>query len=752
MMQVRFEYAYDSCHPNADRIYRVDLMRDGKPMPFLGRAFVDYFISNYPQIEEGTLIAPLDEWTNDFYVSTGEEGDNRKGFRIQLETVYPNITRVFGFDFSEGDADCLKDPEKVIIPLSMAQRIFGDKSAIGQVIHLNENIWTKYNTQNLTVGGVYRDFPENTQIRNVAFTAIDNTMVNDWKSWNFYCYLLFNGKDAAKQFEDDVNRTFDFSAVTDSPEASIRLLPLTDVYFSQTGAKAGSVNTVRILLAIALLVIIIAAINYMNFSVAMTPMRIRSINVQKILGSSTTALRLALIGEALIIAVTSWLLALLAAAILVNGNMLSFFDADLRLWHHIPLVMMSGGAALLIGFAAGLYPSFYMTKFPPALVMKGSFGLSASGRRLRTALIGFQYIISFALIITSLFIQLQNRYVQRFNGGYDREQIAIVELNGKMYNESRDVLVSKLTENPDIAAIAFSKQKLGANDNYTQYTFKYLDRQYGGLTLEVSDNFLDVMDIPIIEGRNFLPSDTAGRKPAFIMNSSMQETTQMQVGTQLDFTGWGKSGCEIVGKVGYVKFSSLRRAQDNIIFLFGSPYPLVISYIKIKAGANVSDAVKHIRESVAAIDPTFPVNIEFYDQVFSRLYEKEGKLNKSISLLSLLAIIISVVGVFGLVLFETEYRRKEIGIRKVFGSTTGEILVRFNKVYVRILCICFVIATPPAWYGVHRWLENFAFKTPMYAWVYAVAFLIVLILTVATVTFQNRQAARSNPVDSIRSE
>jgi putative ABC transport system permease protein len=321
-----------------------------------------------------------------------------------------------------------------------------------------------------------------------------------------------------------------------------------------------------------------------------------------------------------------------------------------------------------------------------------------------------------------------------------------------MYKEKKDLYVNILKEYSGIEDVAFSKQMLGASDGYTGYGFEYKDKQFGAYTLEVSDNFLSVMHIPIIEGRNFMPSDTSGRKLAFIMNKPLQKKLSITAGEMIGMSGWNIPSCNVVGTVGDLKFTSLRQGEDDILFLFGSPAALPFSYVKLKAGTNLFDATNYIRKTVASIDPAFPVNIEFYDEVLNNLYKKEVNLNKSISLLSALAIIISIAGIFGLVLFETQYRRKEIGIRKVFGSTTHEILALFNKTYIRILCICFVIAIPIAYFIANRWLENFAYKTKLSWWIYPLAFFIVFMLTSITVTSQNWKAANSNPVESIKND
>jgi len=744
MIQVTFERSYDRCHPKAERIFRADFVSSagvGIPEEILPRQFANALITSSAHIEAGTPIVLIDEWLGETHILTGDSSDLH-GFNEPYELCYPDITRMFGFEFVEGTGDCLSDPEKVIIPSSMAKRMFGNESAIGKQIHSDTPFDMKDRMTSLTVGGVYRDFPDNTQIKNVIYTAIDHTESQSWGESNFMCYVLLDNKSAAAQVEAELNRSFDFSA-TNLPDTHIRLTALTDIYFSGTGLRTGSANTVRLLFAIALLVLVIAAINYMNFSIAMTPMRIRSINTQKILGSSDAALRRALVAEALIIALISWILAIFIVEGLAEYNILSFFDADLHIQSHIPLVAATGAVAVIIGLVAGIYPAFYATSFKPALVLKGSFGLSPAGRRLRTALIG--------LIIAASFIQLQGRYMRTFDQGFDKEQIAIVKINRNMY-VNRDTYTNRMKEYAGIDDVAFSQQKFGGADMYATWSYEYQDKLINAFTVIASSNFLDVMGIPVTSGRDFLPGEMDAFNFEAILSKPVANYFDVSEGDRLRVFG-GRIDANVVGMVDELKMSSLRHGEDKIVFLKGIRVDMLpYSYIRIKAGANVFDAVEHIRRSVAAIDPTYPVDVEFYDAVFNELYQKEENLNKSISLLSLLAIIISIVGVFGLVLFETEYRRKEIGIRKVFGSTTGEILIRFNKVYVRILCICFVIAAPLAWYGVHRWLENFAYKTPMYVWVYALAFLIVLILTVATVTFQNWQAARSNPVESIKSE
>ena len=222
----------------------------------------------------------------------------------------------------------------------------------------------------------------------------------------------------------------------------------------------------------------------------------------------------------------------------------------------------------------------------------------------------------------------------------------------------------------------------------------------------------------------------------------------MRAGERLETYSSG----QVIGFTDDLKISSLRGGEDKIGFVVGYNYPMLVSYIRLKAGTNIAAAVAYIRSVVRDLDPAYPFDIEFYDEIFDQLYHKEENLRNLVTVFSLLAIVLSLVGVFGLVVFETQYRRKEIGIRKVHGATVGDILWMFNKTYLTIVCVCFAIAAPVAWVGVRKWLESFAYQTPMYAWVFLLAFLLVAAITLLTVSYQNWRSANENPVNSIKSE
>jgi putative ABC transport system permease protein len=754
MIQIRYEWAFDRMHPQADRIFRMDMPRNLAGDRFasvLTRGFVDKVIASSPHIEAGSL---LNTSGSIVYLTVGE-GADRRGFKENIVTCYPDLVNIFGFSMTEGSPDCLTSPEKILIPESMARRMFGDKPAIGQMVHPEERVWTKADVQTFTIGGVYKDFPGNTQMNNSIYAPIDKSMENDWQSMSFLAYVLLDDPGAKDIVEETINGLIDYTAYDKPGETRLELVPLTDIYYRPGQltdlVKTGNPNTARLLFLIALLVITIACINFVNFSTALAPIRMKSINTRKVLGSSDSSLRTELVAEAAGMSLLACLLAFGLIWALNEVQLFSFMTADVKLLHHLPLAGWMILLSLVLGLVSGLYPSWYMTSFSPALALKGDFGLSASGRKLRTALTGFQYVVSIGLIICALFIRLQNEYMRTYDTGFNKDRIAVVNIGTKLYNESKDVYVQRLKEHTGIEDVAFSLQVIGRTDIYSSSDMLYKEQRFNASLLWVSWNFLDVMGIPVVAGRSFRESDARDDSTAYhIYNQNIQKKFDMAPDDRLDPLGFGR--VQINGFVQNIKISSLRNGEDDIAFIVQKNRSLPFSYIRIRPEVNIQEAVEHIRQTVAGIDPAYPFHIEFYDTIFGQLYQKEESLNRLVSSFGLLAIILCITGVFGLVIFETQYRRKEIGIRKVFGATVGEILLMFNKIYIRIILVCFIIAAPIAFYAVSKWLETFHYRTPIHGWVFAVALVIVTMITLFTVSFQNWRTANENPVDSIKTE
>lgn len=554
---------------------------------------------------------------------------------------------------------------------------------------------------------------------------------------------------------DHFNKTFDFakSQMGSAQEIALRLTPLKEVYYTHDTTfdfnPKGHRETNYVLLGIAFLILFIAGINFTNLTTSLIPLRLKTINTHRVLGCSIYKLQAISLIESIVICLISYILALFIVNDLSYTPIANWVDADIRLSQYKGLILLTALIAILTGCLAGLYPAIRSTSYAPALVLKGSFGLSPKGKKVRVALIGFQYTVSIALIIVTLFMGLQNHFMTSSEQlGFNKDQVAIVNLTPEIYAKHKPQYIQKLKDYPGIEDVAFSVYELSKEDDMIDLEYaRHEDKDVFFKVFYASENFLSVMDIQVEEGRDFTWEDLNKAQSDYIINPAAERDFHLHPGDRFNDR-------TVLGVSKDFRFNSCRIASSPFVFALNNdiPNPKLVSYIRFNSKTNLQEAVAHVRETLKEIDPTFPFEISFYNTILNNLYQKEQTLGKLISLFGIMAILISIVGVFGLVLFETQYRRKEIGIRKINGATTGQILLMFNKTYIRIVSVCFIISIPIAWMGTQQWLENFAYKTPLHLWVFIVAFLIILSVTIGTVTFRNWQAANENPVNSVKSE
>jgi putative ABC transport system permease protein len=747
MIQLDYDFNYSKCHKDYDKIFRVeatDVRRD-EVMSRISRPQAEHFFNSSPHI----LVGALAGWKTETFFTVEREVEerlHRNGYTENQLLVSPEFFDVFSFDFVEG-SDARIAPRTVFIPLSLSRKFFGNEPAVGkQIIH--EGGW---GTQ--TVAAVYRDFPENTIVDNCIYFAMNpNENLGMWANVSYRVYIRVNSAKNAPLLIDNFKRVFDAKAeFGDSHNYAerfqLRLTPLKDIHFitdvkNDETSKANK-QTLLILFAIAMTIITIAVINFTNFSTALTPMRVRNINTQRVMGAQQRTIRWAIVCEAVFFSLVSVLVAIFFFLWFKGSLLANLVDGDLSLASRPLLVGGTALIALLVGLFAGIYPAYYMTSFEPALVIKGSFGLSPKGKQIRNTLIGIQYAASFLLIVGASFMYLQNRFMLSSPLGFDKD--ALITVNTQQISGRRDAFTHKLKEYAGIEDVVYSDELL-SSENSNDFGWG----RGNGINFSafiVQHSFLKTVGIEVTEGRDILPDDIGLGEGGMIFNETARKKYDLKLG---DYVGG-----EIIGFVPDIKFRSFHNEVAPMAFWmrrqsidYGT---LNIAYIKVKGGTNKRAAMTYVKNTLSEFNPSYNFEVRFYDEILQHLYEKEIVLNILITLFSLIAILISIVGVFGLVVFDNEYRRKEIGIRKINGATTAEILLLFNRGYFRILAICFVIAAPIAWYAVNRWLENFAYKTPLYWWVFLLAFIVVAAITLCTVTFQSWRTANENPVEAIRS-
>lgn len=748
MIQLQYDWGFDRFQKNAERIYRVGLYTpDWGNQVVVSPPFAEAFVQSSPHIETGALLS---SWGSQLALKRGND-TNETSFWCPVNAITPEYASVFDFQMLEGKIESLDNPGYVLIAQSQAEKFFGDEPAVGKQLTADK--------LSFVVGGVYKDFPQNSVIQNAVYRRIGEKENQDnWNANGYQLYVLLDDPGKKDQIIADFKNHFNHEYY-DWKTKDVRLTQLTDIYYEadarfDSQKDKGNKTMVFVLFTIAVLIVVIAGINFTNFSNALVPMRIRSINTQKVLGGSDNTLRCAMLVEAVAICLFSFILSLFIVKGMANTWLADMVSGELSLKANIPLLIGAGVLAALTGLLAGAYPAWHITSFSPALVLKGSFGLSPSGKRMRSLLVSFQYVISFALIIAALFIYLQNHYMLASSLGFDKEHVAIVELNGQLI-KNIEAVENRLEQEVSVQDVSFAEDLLSASDEYTDFGRGYRENNVQFKVFVVSPDFLRLMNIPVISGRDFLQEDSKSVGGVYLFNEAARLQYDLVAGEYITGNEWYEAPPALIaGFIDDIKYASFRTEVAPMAF-YVSPaagYRPRYAYIKIKAGADIRDAVASIRKALTSIDKNFPAEIRFYDTILNNLYKRELSIGWLISLFSLIVVFISVVGVLGLVIFESEYRKKEIGLRKVHGATTSQILLMFNKVYVRILIVCFVLAIPVAYYGVNRWMVYFAYKIPMYWWVYAVAFVVVSVITFLTVTFQNWKTANENPVESIKTE
>ena len=687
------------------------------------------------------------------YQSEDEYEVNGNLFKATTCTGFGNFLETFQPEMINGSADALNQPKTVLLSESTAKKFFGTTDVIGQTIfrgkQADNNAWT--------IGGVYKDYPENSQIRNwVMMPKEADTDKGNWKNWNYICYMHLESPSAAPEIEKLILQIFvkNFPELEQESDISqfIRLTPLVDAHFSTVGNKsASSRTTLYLLICVSFLIVIIATINFMNFSLAETPMRIKSINTQKVLGATTRSLRLTLITEAMFISFIAFILALIWVAILKDFGLQELINAQLTITEHPMLLLATFGLSLLMGLMAGLYPSYYVTSFPPALALKGSFGLSPQGRILRTALVCIQFFVAYMLIIGVGIMYLQSRYIRTSDYGYDKDAIIVGNMTKETQSQT-DAVVGELSQIPGVKGVAVSEFILSSADNYMHWGRSNGDKYIQFDAFPVDCHYLEVMGIHIVEGRSFKPGD----EDVYIFN---EFTRKKYPWLKVDQPAPDDN--LVIGFCENIKYSSFRNDDTNQTMAFLIPGKKFAQWgwewrnfvnVRISAGVDKVEVIRSLQKTMEKFTPGHDFNFRFMDEVLDANYRNELRFTKQILLFSLIAIAISLTGVFGLTMFESEYRKKEIGIRKIMGSSTTQILYMFNRRYILILAGCFIVAAPFGWWIGQHWLQGFAEKTPVTPWIFILSFLLVTLITMTTITVQSWKNANENPANSIKTE
>jgi putative ABC transport system permease protein len=761
---VRHELSYDTFHAKGDRIFRPSLHLELNGVPFHEASIqfpaAEALQREYPEIEAAVRLyignPPLLGYEDRQYTE--------ERFFFADSTFF----EVFDFPLVNGDAQTVLDgADGVVLTERAARKYFGDADPVGKVLSYDSRF-------SLRVAGVARDLPENAhfQFDFVAPMAFqlgiwrsqsgDQGRENKWFWTGAWTYLLLKDAAAAPALEARLPAFVDKYFPELYQDATLTLQPLRSIHLhshldNELGPN-GNVLFVYLFSAIALVVLVIACINFANLTAVQAMGRAREVGVRKSLGAGRSQVNAQLLGEGLLLSTIAVGLAVgLAYVLLPVFNGLAGTHLRFGALASVPgvaaLVLLTTG----IGLLPGLYPALYLSRLSPVSILRGSVKTGAGGTLFRHALVTVQFTTSIALMIGVGVIFQQVRYVQQRDLGFDRAHVVVVKPRAAV-SRQYDAFREALLQHPALRGVATTSYVPGkGSDGYRFVPEGHAADEPLMMPLNFADDhFTDVLGIPVKEGRWFSKDFPADASEGFVVNEQalrMLGWTENPLGRQLQLLAPGTTDVwrtgPVVGVIHDYHFESLHNPLKPLVLAYG---PGGGHYLVKVDGARMAEALAHLDRTWKQFSPDWPINRYFLDQDLQALYNREQRLGEMVAYLTLLAVLIACLGLVGLGSFTAARRKKEICIRKVHGATLPRVLMLLYSGYVRLLALSFVLAAPVAYYGMRRWLEHFAYHTPIRPGVFVLAGLAALVVAGLSVAYPSVRAAWSNPADVLRHE
>lgn len=724
------------------------------------RPFVT-LLKEIPQVKDATYISP--------YINKTDVKVGNRTINVPLINMGKPGIEFFTGKLLSGSSKTCGDGHNVIVSRSTAEKMFGTANAAGKTFE-GENGDGSKNT--VTVVGVSEDMPDNCTLPNGVYVCENESVMNEQSEWSFNVYMLLDKGANPKKVERATKLAFmKANGVSEKDEKKfdkevnmkIRITPVDDIYFSGVGPKdRGNRNLVGVLTVASVFVLFIAMLNLLNFSLSEIPMRMRGINTRRVMGASVGSLRLKMIMENVMFAFVALLIGiLLVVAFQRNESCMKLVSGDIHFASHMVLAAIMAVSALVVGALSAVVPAFYSTSFTPAMVLKGSFGLSPRGRRLRMAIMAVQFCLAFALTIYIGVMSSQSSYIFNSDYGFNKNEVFYTGLSEEAQTK-KDAVRTELKKLPFVESVGFAQNAIGTSDGYMGWGRGDNEHHMVLQVLPCDYEYLRTMQLKIVEGRDFRESDM--KTGAYVLNkTAMAQYKWLVVGDSIgrQNSGWGsQSNYNIVGVCNNFKLKSMRCDNSNVAVAFVIFGPDMAEwgdrcgqvFVRVAKNQDKIEAKRRIAEVLNRLDGSQKYEMWFLDDDLQQTYVEEFRFISQVKLFAIICIIITIIGVFSLTMFETEYRRKEIAIRKVMGSSVGSVVRLFAMRYALPLVVAFVVAAPVGWWLSNSWLQSFAEHTPIHWWLFPLSFVLVSAVVITTVIIQSWRVATANPVESIKTE
>ena len=771
---IRHELSFDRHYPAVDRIYRVLVDyhvgdREGRHA-ITTTPVAKTLEQEFPEIEQAVRIAPdfYEAGSNLIRKEGGEQNVHEEGF------IYadPEFLEMFDFPMISGTTAALRQPFSVVMTASMAAKYFPEENPVGKLLILNNNT-----NQPFKITGVMEDLPDNTHFHFnfiLSFEGLGESKIDNWGHSNYITYVLLNPqsnqKELGAKLPEIVKKYIDPEGSKFTNENYFRfvLQPLTDIHLYSAGveggdyARQGDIQYIWLFGAVALFVLLIASINFINLSTAKSANRAKEVGIRKVLGSFRKQLMAQFLTESVMLSMIA-----VAFSLLLSWLALPYFNnlanqhltLPLHEWWFIPALII---AALFIGLLSGLYPSVFLSSFMPVQVLKGKLNQGSKNGRLRSVLVVIQFTTSIVLIVATLIVRQQMEYIQEKKLGFEKDQVLIIEDTyaiGNQIQPFKDAL-KKLAEVEDVSVSSYVPVDGYSRNGASAWPEgnKAEEATVGLAKWYVDHDYVSTLGMEIIQGRDFsveFPSDSQ----AMILNKKAVELLGFTdpIGERVSsYTYLDEKTGELVydtytviGVVDDFHYESMKNDIQGLSLVIGWSNESIL----IKANStDVKQLIGKVNQLWESFAPTEPFRYNFLDERFASMYAFEQRVGKIFAVFAGLAIFVACLGLFALAAYMAEQRTKEISIRKVLGASISSIFMLLTKNFAGMILISLVLATPLAWYFMQSWLKDFVYRTTIGWEVFVIAGAVALFIALLTVSYQAMKAAVLNPADTLRTE
>jgi putative ABC transport system permease protein len=767
-LYVKDELSYDRYHVNADNIYRVthayrDVQADEKLPPPAPEDFQVWgnapigpaLAADFPQIRKVVQFTSPSDYLFQYQDKRFQESNI-----IFMDSAAFDI---FSWKMLAGDArTALQTPYSIVLTKSLAQKYFGNADPVGQAIRLD-------NTNSFTVTGVMEDVPSNSQftfnglISMNTFRQLRKEIFTEWGYIDFYTYFLLDPHADIKTLEAGAAGFVQRHMPNEIPGAyTIGFERLTDAYLHSRAQRqpgvTGSLSNVYIFSMIAVFILFIACINFMNLATARSMERAKEVGVRKAVGAYQQGLISQFLTESVVISLVATVLAValifLALPYLREITGKPFPYEDLVSWKALPVLIIT---PLAVGVLSGSYPAWVLARFRPAIVLKGKFESSGKGVMMRKGLVVLQFTLSIALIACTAIVFTQLNHLRKHGLGFKQEQMLVIDYGGDQeVNNKIEVIKTALGRNPAVLMTSASRAVPGEffPNAYTQIESPSGEMVHFAPSLyEIDFDFIPLYEIKMAAGRPYSRDFPADVEQSLVINEAAAKL--YGYANPLDIVGkrfdqWGRKGT-VIGVVKDFNYQSLHHKVEPLALRMAPPRVLNRISLRVKAD-HIAQTTKELENSWRELVPHRPFLYSFLDQSFNHQYQQDERFGKVFTAFAFLTIFIACLGLFGLATYATEQRIKEIGIRKVLGASVTNIVSLLSSGFVKLVMVAFLIATPIAWWAMHQWLQGFAYRVTIQWWVFALAGVLAIVIALFTVSYQAVRAALMNPIRSLKTD